>query len=152
MKDFVKQQPDGYTDSIRRGMKAMRLYSGRFSHGGGTRAERIRRLKTELDTAEAIVIGAGAGLSTSAGLTYSGERFTYWFRDFAEKFGIENFPQSAGIDICAPNFPSLIQMLDDNVEMCYWCSEKARQIPWETTNKPKLEDWLADPEEIKNFL
>ena len=90
MKDFFKRQPDGYQDSIRRGMKALRLYSGRFSHGGGTRAERIRRLKTELDTAEAIVIGAGAGLSTSAGLTYSGERFEHWFGDFAEKFGIRD--------------------------------------------------------------
>ena len=90
MKDFLKQQPDGYTDSIRRGMKAMRLYSGRFSRGTGRREENIRRLKTELEAADAILIGAGAGLSTSAGLTYSGERFQYWFGDFAGKFGIRD--------------------------------------------------------------
>lgn len=34
----------------------------------------IDRLRREIDTADAIVIGAGAGMSTSAGLTYSGER------------------------------------------------------------------------------
>ena len=33
------------------------------------------RLKNEIETADAIVIGAGAGLSTAAGFTYSGERF-----------------------------------------------------------------------------
>lgn len=35
----------------------------------------IERLRAALDAAEAVVIGAGAGLSTSAGFTYSGERF-----------------------------------------------------------------------------
>lgn len=44
----------------------------------------------EIDTADAIVIGAGAGLSTSAGLTYSGERFERYFFDFAQKFGIRD--------------------------------------------------------------
>ena len=33
---------------------------------------KIKRLKEEIDSADAIVIGAGAGLSTSAGFTYSG--------------------------------------------------------------------------------
>ena len=35
-----------------------------------------------------VVIGAGAGLSTSAGLTYSGERFDRFFFDFKQRFGI----------------------------------------------------------------
>lgn len=39
----------------------------------------IERLKSALETADAIVIGAGAGLSTSAGFTYSGERFQKYF-------------------------------------------------------------------------
>lgn len=47
----------------------------------------IERLKQELDTASAVVIGAGAGLSTSAGFTYSGERFQQYFGDFIEKYG-----------------------------------------------------------------
>ena len=37
----------------------------------------IRRLKEEIETADAIVIGAGAGLSTSAGFTYSGGFYPY---------------------------------------------------------------------------
>lgn len=45
-------------------------------------------MKTEIANADAIVIGAGAGLSTAAGLTYSGERFEKYFGDFAAKFGI----------------------------------------------------------------
>ena len=48
----------------------------------------IERLRAALDAADAVVIGAGAGLSTSAGFTYSGERFERYFSDFAEKYGI----------------------------------------------------------------
>lgn len=70
---------------------------------------------------------------------------------FAERFGVKNFPKATGVDLYASNFASLIPMLNDNIEMCHWCSEKVRQIPWETSNKPKLEDWLANPDEIKNF-
>lgn len=40
---------------------------------------RINRLKEKLEKADAVIIGAGAGLSTSAGFTYSGERFTDTF-------------------------------------------------------------------------
>lgn len=50
----------------------------------------IERLKREIAAAEAIVIGAGAGLSTSAGFTYSGERFYQHFSDFAEKYGFRD--------------------------------------------------------------
>ncbi len=41
-----------------------------------------------IEQADAIVIGAGAGLSSAAGLTYSGERFERYFKDFQEKYGI----------------------------------------------------------------
>ena len=50
----------------------------------------IERLRSALDAAEAVVIGAGAGLSTSAGFTYSGERFERYFSDFDEKYGIQD--------------------------------------------------------------
>lgn len=40
--------------------------------------------------ADAVVIGAGAGLSTAAGFTYSGERFEKYFSDFRKKYGIED--------------------------------------------------------------
>lgn len=51
-------------------------------------SQQIERLKLALDTADAVLIGAGAGLSTSAGLTYSGERFERYFSDFHRKYGI----------------------------------------------------------------
>nr|WP_297998259.1 Sir2 silent information regulator family NAD-dependent deacetylase [uncultured Phascolarctobacterium sp.] len=41
-----------------------------------------------LQECEAVVIGAGSGLSTAAGYTYTGERFQKYFADFAEKYGI----------------------------------------------------------------
>ncbi len=45
------------------------------------------KLKKAIDDADAIVIGAGAGLSTAAGMTYSGERFERYFSDFIGKYG-----------------------------------------------------------------
>jgi hypothetical protein len=48
--------------------------------------EGIDRLREALDKADAVVIGAGAGLSTSAGFVYTGERFDRYFHDFAEKY------------------------------------------------------------------
>ncbi len=50
----------------------------------------IERLKEELETAEAVVIGAGAGLSASAGVVYTGERFRQHFSDFEEKYGFHD--------------------------------------------------------------
>ena len=47
-----------------------------------------KKLAKALSAAETILIGAGAGLSTSAGFTYSGERFDAYFSDFREKYGI----------------------------------------------------------------
>jgi len=53
-------------------------------------SDQIERLKLALEECDAVVIGAGAGLSTSAGLTYSGERFEKNFGDFKEKYGIQD--------------------------------------------------------------
>lgn len=50
----------------------------------------IPKLKTALDEADAVVIGAGAGLSTSAGFTYDGERFHKYFADFEAKNGFHD--------------------------------------------------------------
>ena len=50
----------------------------------------LARLRQELDRADAVVIGAGAGLSASAGFTYSGERFEKYFGDFIEKYGFRD--------------------------------------------------------------
>jgi NAD-dependent SIR2 family protein deacetylase len=56
----------------------------------GNFSENINRLKEALDRADAVMIGAGSGLSASAGLTYSGERFRKYFGDFAETYGIRD--------------------------------------------------------------
>lgn len=50
----------------------------------------MKKLKEKLDAADTVLIGAGAGLSTSAGFTYSGERFHRYFSDFEEKYGIQD--------------------------------------------------------------
>lgn len=50
----------------------------------------IKRLKYEIETADSIVIGAGAGLSIAAGFTYSGVRFKKYFSDFIEKYGFKD--------------------------------------------------------------
>lgn len=52
--------------------------------------QKIERLKNEIETADAIVIGAGAGMSTAAGLSYSGERFMKYFSDFHKMYGIRD--------------------------------------------------------------
>lgn len=52
--------------------------------------EKIEKLKQVLSETETIVIGAGSGLSTSAGFTYSGERFEKYFSDFAVKYGFHD--------------------------------------------------------------
>ena len=56
----------------------------------GNYSDNIKRLKKEIETADAILVGAGAGMSVSAGLTYSGERFYRYFSDFHEKYGIND--------------------------------------------------------------
>lgn len=53
-------------------------------------SERIKRLKSAIDNADCVIIGAGAGLSTSAGFEYSGERFKKYFADFEEKYGFHD--------------------------------------------------------------
>ena len=49
--------------------------------------DNIQKLFDTLQAADAVVVGAGAGLSTAAGFTYSGERFEKYFADFIGKYG-----------------------------------------------------------------
>ena len=53
-------------------------------------SESMERLKAALQDCDAVVIGAGAGLSTAAGFTYNGKRFEKYFSDFAAKYGIKD--------------------------------------------------------------
>jgi NAD-dependent SIR2 family protein deacetylase len=89
LKNKYDYLPNGYQESIRKGLDALRVFK-RVSDGIGTKTDQIQKLKTELKTAAAIVIGAGAGLSASAGFTYSGERFEQYFFDFKRRFGIQD--------------------------------------------------------------
>ena len=61
-----------------------------ITNSTGTYSESIKKLKEKLAEADAVVIGAGAGLSTSAGFVYTGERFKKYFSDFAEKYGFSD--------------------------------------------------------------
>lgn len=82
------KQPDRYRETIERGIRGVRSFRGGLTEGNLTREEAIDNLKNEIREADAIVIGAGAGLSTSAGFIYSGERFERYFSDFIRTYGI----------------------------------------------------------------
>ena len=51
---------------------------------------KLKQLREKIGKADAVLIGAGAGLSTSAGFTYSGDRFKKYFSDFIEKYHFRN--------------------------------------------------------------
>ena len=81
---------NGYLETIQKGLKALGMLGRNVSSGKGSREEQIELLKNEIQNADAVVIGAGAGLSTSAGFTYSGERFEKYFSDFIKEYGIRD--------------------------------------------------------------
>lgn len=64
-----------------------RMRIGKFTSGC---SEQIERLKQMLSGADAVVVGAGAGLSASAGFAYAGERFERYFSDFAKAYGVRD--------------------------------------------------------------
>ena len=90
MKQNYDELPNGYLESINKGINAVRRFRSGLTAGNLPREEAVRKLKSEIETADAIVIGAGSGLSTAAGFTYSGERFEKYFGDFARKYGIRD--------------------------------------------------------------
>ena len=49
-------------------------------------SDKILQIKEKIQEADAVVIGAGAGFSTSVGFVYNGERFEKYFSDFRKKF------------------------------------------------------------------
>ncbi len=53
-------------------------------------SDKITLLAEKIKSADAVIIGAGAGLSVSAGFSYSGERFYKYFSDFQEKYGFSD--------------------------------------------------------------
>jgi NAD-dependent SIR2 family protein deacetylase len=69
----------------------------------------IEKLYKALQESDAVVVGAGAGLSTAAGFTYSGERFEKYFADFIKKYGFTDM-YTAGFY----NFPT------EEEKWAYW--------------------------------
>lgn len=66
------------------------MMSGWFMPKSDNMAGDIKKLRAALDDADAVIIGAGAGLSTAAGFTYSGERFERYFSDFGRRYGFSD--------------------------------------------------------------
>lgn len=93
-------------------------------------SEQIERLKHALDEADAVVIGAGAGLSASAGLTYSGERFETHFKDFADKYGIQDMYSGGFYPFASPE------------EYWAWWSRHIMVNRYERALKPVYDDLL----------
>lgn len=87
---LFSKRPDGYRESIEKGINALRFFGKDLVYGSKDKNLMTYKLKKELRESDAVVIGAGAGLSTSAGFTYAGERFDKYFYDFKEKFGIKD--------------------------------------------------------------
>ena len=90
MKKLWEQLPDGYHETIENGINAVRFFHQGVSSDFLSREESVKKLREAINDADAIVIGAGAGLSTAAGFIYSGERFQKYFFDFARRFGIRD--------------------------------------------------------------
>lgn len=65
------------------------MFGGKM-RGSSNVENEIAHLKKQLSAAEAIVIGAGAGLSASAGFAYTGERFDRFFGDFGVRYGFDD--------------------------------------------------------------
>ena len=90
MKNTYDLMPDGYRESIEKGVAAARVFTFDSHLPKRSYDENLRKLSEAIAHADAIVIGAGAGLSIAAGLTYSGARFQKYFADFAARYGIRD--------------------------------------------------------------
>lgn len=52
--------------------------------------QKIKKIKELIKDSDAVLVGAGAGMSTAAGMEYSGERFEKYFSDFRRKYGFSD--------------------------------------------------------------
>lgn len=66
------------------------LFTSKETTNAANNSDKIKQLKYALETAETLIIGAGAGLSAAAGFTYGGERFHTYFKDFADKYHFQD--------------------------------------------------------------
>lgn len=101
--------------------------------------DQILLLKQALDQADAVVVGAGAGLSAAAGLTYDGPRFQEHFGDFIRAYGIRDM-YSGGF------YP--FQTLE---EFWAWWSRQVLLNRYEKAPKP-VYPWLLTLVEAKDYF
>jgi NAD-dependent SIR2 family protein deacetylase len=102
MKKNFPERPDGYRESIEMGLRAVRQYDLHTLSKTGSPEQNLRRQRRALAEADAVVVGAGAGLSTAAGYTYSGERFYRYFGDLARKYGFSDMYTGGFTDFASP--------------------------------------------------
>lgn len=90
---------NGYKASIAKGIYAVRQFNRGFSFSEGSLKENITSLKNAISEADAVMLGAGAGMSTAAGFVYDGARFERYFFDFEEKYGLKEMYSGGFIHI-----------------------------------------------------
>ena len=61
---------------------------------------------------------------------------------FAERFNL-NYPPAVGVDVHAKNFTQMLDMLDGNVDQCFFCTNKISMTPWQPLSNPTVQDWIA---------
>jgi NAD-dependent SIR2 family protein deacetylase len=71
-------------------MISIKEYFNRKNIKSETFDKRIEQFRSLIKSADAILIGSGAGFSSAAGLEYSGTRFTKQFSDFIDKYGVQD--------------------------------------------------------------
>lgn len=103
-------EENGYLETINRAMAVVSVFPRGISQGKIKGEQRFIKLKEILEQFDAIVVGAGSGLSTSAGFTYSGKRFEKWFSDFEEKYGFH--------DMYSGGF--MVMDLQPEIAWAYW--------------------------------
>lgn len=108
--NFSFKQPNGYTETIELGMRGVQGISRQMAFGSSMSEAGVARLKQAIADADAVVIGAGAGVSTAAGFEYSGERFRKYFGDFEDKYGFH--------DMYSGGF--YVMQLDPEVSWAFW--------------------------------
>ena len=88
---------------------------------------KLTAIKEKIGQADAVVIGAGAGLSTAAGFTYSGERFDRYFSDFAANYHFSDIYVNRYMDAPTDLYDRLLALVKDkdyfvlttNVDHCF---------------------------------
>jgi NAD-dependent SIR2 family protein deacetylase len=90
MNNNSKPSNNGYAWSIQKGIHTIQNLSGNMTSFDLPETEAIDVLIKAMERSNTIVIGAGAGLSTAAGMTYSGTRFIDYFWDFAKIYNIQD--------------------------------------------------------------